>query len=66
MKKSRMQVLIEFSSLLSQLRAKGKSVRKKAKASLKGGKAALLLLTLFCISSSSFATRYYSRVNGGN
>jgi len=60
-----MQVLIEFSSLLSQIRSKGKSITKKARSSTKKGKAALLVVLLLSMASSSFATRYYSRTNGG-
>ena len=66
MKKSRMQVLIEFSALLSQLRSKGKSITKKVSSGSKRGKAALLILFLLSVTSSSFAARYYSRTNGGN
>ncbi len=61
-----MQVLIEFSSLLSQLRSKGKNISKKAITSVKGKKASLLVILLISVASSTFATQYYSRVNGGN
>lgn len=66
MKKSRMQVLIEFSSLLSQIRSKGKSIRKKVSSQNKKGKTAFVVLLLMSMASSSFAARYYSRINGGN
>lgn len=65
MKKSKMQVLIEFSSLLSQIRSKGKSLSTKVKSSIKGGKTLVILTLLFFVTSGTFATSYYSRLNGG-
>ncbi len=66
MKKSRMQVLIEFSALLSQLRTTGKTIRKKANSRSKKGKAATIILLLLSIYTTSFGATYYSRTNGGN
>ncbi|MBP6334162.1 MAG: T9SS type A sorting domain-containing protein [Bacteroidia bacterium] len=66
MKKSRMQVLIEFSSLLSQIRKTGKANRKKTNTNRKGGKLSLLLILFISIQSISFAATYYSRTNGGD
>jgi hypothetical protein len=66
MKKSRMQVLIEFSSLLSQIRSTGKGVRKKNNNNRRFRKNSAAVILLISLCTSSFAATYYSRSNGGN
>ena len=67
MKKSKLQVMIEFASMLTQLKATKKPVNKIVKASKKNTSCVIAVLifaaTLF---NHAYATTYYSRTNGGS
>ena len=65
MKKSKLQVMIEFLSHLSQLK-KTTKVDTKVSSAKNGRKLSVVLALLLIISSSTFATTYYTRTSGGN
>ena len=67
MKKSKLQVMIEFASVLNQIKASKKSASKFVKGARKKMNVALtiFIFTVLTISSAQ-ATVYYSRTSGGN
>ncbi len=67
MKKSKLQVLIEFTSVLHQIKASKKSVSKIIKRNKKRTNLFVAILAFaMLLSGSANATIYYSRINGGN
>ncbi|HRH66557.1 MAG TPA: hypothetical protein PLU53_09695, partial [Bacteroidia bacterium] len=67
MKKSKMQVFVEFAALLSQIRSTKKgSTKPSEKTSGKRGRNSLVLLLMMLTVQFASATTYYSRTNLGN
>ena len=67
MKKSKLQVMIEFTSLLNQIKASKKSIVKIVKGIRKQSNCAVVILIFSAmIGSANAATTYYSRTSGGN
>lgn len=65
MKKSKLQVMVEFLSHLSQLK-KTKKSGSKLPLSKTGRQLSMILALLLFVSIDSFAITYYSRTSGGN
>ena len=67
MKKSKMQVFVEFAALLSQIRnTKKGSTKATDKSAGKGRRIALIAILMLCTFQFSQAVTYYSRTSGGN
>ncbi len=67
MKKSKLQVMIEFSSWLNRIKASKKIVAKAAKSTRKGTNCIVAIFVFASILiGSAQATTYYSRTSGGN
>ncbi|HQW00027.1 MAG TPA: hypothetical protein PLZ91_06865, partial [Bacteroidia bacterium] len=65
MKKSKLQVMIEFLSHLSQLK-KVKKSSTKLPLSKNGSQLSMVIALLLFFSTNTFAVTYYSRTSGGN
>ena len=67
MKKTRLQVMIEFTSMLHHLKASKNPVRKIIKANKNRATVLCsLILFTFLFSGTAHATTYYSRTSGGS
>src|SRR5207248_1682243 len=67
MKKSKLQVMIEFSSVLKQIKSSKKSVNKILNGIWKQSRINIFVTAVIFLSvQCSFATTYYSKTSGGN